>query len=226
MAFLQSQSPREPFLHAPGSVLGLIAVLAAVHLAVTFLPVPAWLVASLVFTPVRYASPYIHDMPLADLVVPLFGHQLLHGGWMHLIVNAVWLLAFGPVMARRYGGLWFLVFFFLCGAAGALTELAFAWGSNAPMVGASGAVSGLMAAAFRMMHWPGVPPGVRLVPLWSRSLVLVSVLWLVGNAITGLVGLGLDPADGSVRIAWQAHMGGYLFGLFAIGAIDRLKRSR
>jgi membrane associated rhomboid family serine protease len=224
MAFFHSPAGRQPIFNAPSSVLGLIAVLVAIHLAVTFLPVPDWLLASMVFVPVRYASPYIHTVPLYDLVVPLFGHQLLHGSWTHLIVNSLWLLAFGPVVARRYGGLWFLGFFFLCGAAGALTEMAFAWGSTAAMVGASGAVSGLMGAAFRMMHWPGVPAGVRLVPLWSRSLLLISVLWLVGNALVGIAGLGLDPTDGSIRIAWQAHMGGYLFGLLTIGLIDRLHR--
>jgi membrane associated rhomboid family serine protease len=220
MAFLQSQPPREPFLHAPGSVLGLIAVLVAIHLVVTFLPVPDSVLVSYAFIPARYA----HGAPLLDLVVPLFSHQLLHGSFFHLTVNCVWLLAFGPVVARRLGGLTFFAFFFLCGAAGALTELALTWNSAAAMIGASGAISGLMGAAFRLMQWPGVPGGVRLVPIFSRPLVMTSLVWLILNAIVGIAGFGLGANPGDVQIAWQAHMGGYLFGLLTFGLFDRLRR--
>lgn len=220
MAFLQSQPPREPFLHAPRSVLALIAVLVAIHVVVTLVPVPDAMLAPYVFISSRYVN---GAAPLA-LVVPLFSHQLLHGSYFHLTVNCLWLLAFGPVVARRLGGLTFLVFFFLCGAAGALTELAFTWGSTAQMVGASGAVSGLMGAAFRMMRWPGVPSGVRLVPVLSRPLVMASLTWLILNAVVGIAGFGLGANQGDVQIAWQAHMGGYLFGLLSIGLFDRLRR--
>jgi membrane associated rhomboid family serine protease len=220
MAFLQSQPPREPFLHAPGSVLGLIAGLIAIHLVVTFLPVPDSVLVTYVFIPARYVD---GAAPL-DLIVPLFSHQLLHGSYFHLTVNCVWLLAFGPVVARRLGGLTFFVFFFLCGAAGALTELAFTWGSVAQMIGASGAISGLMGAAFRLMRWPDVPSGVRLVPILSRPLVMTSLTWLILNAIVGIAGFGLGANAGDVQIAWQAHMGGYLFGLLTVGLFDRLRR--
>jgi membrane associated rhomboid family serine protease len=216
MAFLQSQPPREPFLHAPGSVLGLIGVLIIIHLAVVFVPVPFEALLPYAFIPARYTG---GAAPL-ELVLPLFSHMFLHGSFVHLIINCAWLLAFGPVVARRLGGPLFVVFFLAVGAAGALLQMAMAWGSPEAMIGASGGIAGLMAASFRMMRWPGVRPGVRLVPLFSRPILVFSALWLATNLIFGLTGFGSGGTD---QIAWQAHMGGYLFGLIAIGLFDRTR---
>lgn len=216
MAFLQSQPPREPFLHAPGSVLGLIGALIIIHLAVVFVPVPFEALVPYAFIPARFAD----GASALELVLPLFSHMFLHGSFVHLIINCAWLLAFGPVVARRLGGPLFVVFFLMAGAAGALLQMAMAWGSPEAMIGASGGISGLMAASFRMMRWPGVRPGVRLVPLFSRPILVFSGLWLATNLIFGLTGFGSGGAD---QIAWQAHMGGYLFGLVAIGLFDRAR---
>ena len=218
MAFLQSPPAREPFLHAPGSVLGLIAVLVAIHLAVLYVPIPDQALEPFVFVSARF----IHDAPSPAIVLPLFSHMFLHGSYLHLIVNCLWLLAFGPAVARRLGGILFLVFFLLCGAAGALMELALTWGSDVAMIGASGGISGLMAAGFRMLRWPGAPSGNRLVPILSRPILMFTGLWLVTNLIFGLTGFG--TGNSGDQIAWQAHMGGYLFGLFAIGGFERLRR--
>lgn len=215
MAFLQSQPPREPFLHAPGSVLGLIGVLIAIHLAVAFIPIPFDALAPYAFVPARYTE---GATPL-ELVLPLVSHMFLHGSFLHLIINCAWLLAFGPVVARRLGGVTFLVFFLACGVAGALMELALAWGAPEAMIGASGGISGLMAASFRMIRWPGVPPAGRLVPLLSRPILTFSGIWLLTNLIFGFTGFGSGTSGD--QIAWQAHMGGYLFGLITIGLFDR-----
>ena len=220
MAFLQSRPPREPFLHAPAVVLGLIGVLVAIHLAVTFVPIPLKALEPYAFVPARYAE---GAGPLA-LVVPLFSHMFLHGSFTHLIINCLWLLAFGPVVARRCGAVAFLAFFLACGAAGALAHLALNWGSSDGMIGASGGISGLMAAGFRMLRWPGVRYGSRLVPLLSRPILLFSAVWLVINFLFGISGFGTGTSG--QLIAWQAHMGGYLFGLVAIGGFDRLRPRR
>ncbi len=220
MAFLQSRPPREPFLHAPPSVLGLIAVLIAIHLAVAFIPIPIEALTPYAFVPARYSD----GAPPLELVLPLVSHMFLHGSFLHLIVNCAWLLAFGPVVARRLGGVSFVVFFLAAGVAGALMQLVLTWGSPEAMIGASGGISGLMAAGFRMMRWPGVPSNVRLVPLFSRPILMFSGLWLITNLIFGLTGFG--TGNSGALIAWQAHMGGYLFGLLAIGLFDRLRLAR
>lgn len=212
MAFLQSSPPREPFLQAPASVLWLIGVLVAVHLVFAFGLGSDQLWASLAFIPARFEAGLS-----ASALWPLVTHMFLHGGALHLIMNCLWLLAFGPLVARRYGAGWFLALFFGSGIAGALTHLAFHWGSMDAVIGASGGVSGLMGAGFRMIRWPGVETTKRLVPLFARPILTFSALWLVTNLIFGIVGF-----DGQI-IAWEAHVGGYLCGLLAIGLVDRLR---
>jgi membrane associated rhomboid family serine protease len=216
MAFLQSTPPREPFLHAPASVLWLIGVMVAVHLAVYFGQVPDVVLDCLVLVPARL----IDGTPLPGQITPFVGYMFLHGGAMHLTFNCLWLLVFGPIVARRYGAGLFLGFFFASGIVAALLYIAFNWGSPMPVIGASGAISGLMGGGLRMMQWPGVAPSARLAPILSRPIVMFSALWLVTNLIFGVIGI-----DGQI-VAWQAHMGGYLFGLFAIGFVDWLARNR
>ena len=85
------------------------------------------------------------------------------------------------------------------------------------MVGASGAVFGLIGAATRLM---GVPPGGRLLRLTDRRVVTASIAWMGVNVLTGVIGVmpGVDGAG----IAWEAHAVGFVFGLLAIGPIARL----
>ena len=137
-------------------------------------------------------------------------------------MNCLWLLAFGPVVARRFGALLFLPFFLVCGAIGAATYLAFNWGSTAPVIGASGAISGLMAAGIRMLPLPlylGGPRSQGLSPIFSRQILLFTVLWMGINLVFGLTGVG--GVGSEVRlIAWQAHVGGFLAGLLLAGIFD------
>ena len=98
------------------------------------------------------------------------------------------------------------------------------WGSDIPVIGASGAISGLMAAALRML--PGqvpwaVPGQVPLAPIWSRPILVFSGVWAVINLIVGLTGLGMGGSEG--LIAWQAHLGGFIAGMLLSGPFDSLR---
>ena len=93
-----------------------------------------------------------------------------------------------------------------------------------PVVGASGAISGLMAAAIRML--PGQAPWAAqgeapLAPLLSRQILLFSAIWAAVNLVTAMTGLGVGGESG--LIAWQAHLGGFLTGLVLSGPVDRLR---
>ncbi len=228
MAFLQPQAPRQPVFNAPAVVLGLIALLAAIH-AGRGLVAPEQDVAWMIqygFIPARYSPAFLAAAGMSagslwDQVVPFFSYMALHGGWAHLAINGAWLLAFGPVVARRFGTGLFLLFFILCGLAGAAAHLAINWGSAVPMIGASGAISGLMAAAVRML--PTLRPGAEgpLVPVFSRQILMFTLVWLGVNALVGITGLGLT--NDTDTIAWQAHVGGFVAGLFLAGPFDRLR---
>jgi membrane associated rhomboid family serine protease len=231
MAFLQSQPPRQPVFQAPAIVFGLIGVLAAAHAARLLLPPQRQLLLlnDYAFSPARYSGAFLaaHDIDPGSLwerAAPFVSYMALHNDWTHLGINCLWLLAFGPVVARRFGTPLFLLFFLICGIGGALAYLVFAWGSAEGVIGASGAISGLMAAAIRLM--PAQEPWADaahapMAPLFSRRVLLFSLIWAMLNLIAGVAGLGL--LGPGVQIAWQAHLGGYVVGLVLAGPLDRFR---
>ena len=154
----------------------------------------------------------------------------MHGDLTHLVINSAWLLAFGTPVARRTDPVRFLVFFALCGVAGALLYLAV----NGPMpilvVGASGAISGLMGAAFRFLfrgiasgaRWRSRFPLLPLTPLRAtlrdRRVLTAVAGWTLFNVVLASGAAGLTEAAG---IAWGAHLGGFFAGLLLYGLFDR-----
>jgi membrane associated rhomboid family serine protease len=127
-------------------------------------------------------------------------------------------------VARRFGTPLFLLFFLICGVAAALTHLALNWGGMDPVVGASGAISGLMAAGLRLLPgmFPWATPGeARMAPIFSRQILTFSLAYIVLSIAVGLFGGGFLGSEGA--IAWQAHLGGYLAGLFLSSLFDALR---
>ena len=235
MAFLQPQ-PSDPWTHqpvfrAPPVVISLIAILVAAHGARAMVPpnISTELISQFAFIPARYSPGFLaaHNADPGGWLaqgVPFVSYMALHNDFTHLIINSLWLLAFGPIVARRFGGFLFLLFFLTCGVAGALAHLAFNWGSLVPVIGASGAISGLMAAGLRLL--PAQAPWARageeqMAPIFSRQIVIFTAIWMAINLVAGLTGLGVGGETG--QIAWQAHLGGYLAGLFLAGPFDRLR---
>ena len=126
--------------------------------------------------------------------VPFVSYMFLHANWTHVIANSIWLLPFGSVVARRYGTWLFVAFFLVCGIAGAAVHLACNWGSMAPVIGASAAVSGLMGAAFRMLpRAAGRRLGTRC---FHKPVLLWSAFWTLINVVAGLTGFGTGRACG------------------------------
>src|SRR3954462_3949038 len=235
MAFLQSAPPRQPIFRAPPVVMWLIGALAGLHVLRLLLPAARAqdMIYEYALIPARYSHAFVaaqsglsESWPgtMLERAVPFLSYMGLHNDWTHLAINCLWLLAFGPVVARRQGPLLFLVFFLVCGVAGALTYVALNWGSPVPVVGASGAISGLMAAALRMLpgQAPWAEPGTApLAPLFSRQILIFTLVWAAINIVAGVTGLGVGGQSG--LIAWQAHLGGFLAGLLLCGAFDALR---
>lgn len=156
-------------------------------------------------------------------------YAFLHGSWLHVGLNAVWLAAFGAPIARRVGTERFL---FIAGIT-AIAGAALHWVTNpyeaTPMIGASATVSGMMAAAARFAFSPrgfgGVPP--HLAPrlglgemLRNRTTVLFIVVWFVVNLVFGLAAVPLGLATEGGGIAWEAHIGGFVAGLLLFPFFD------
>src|ERR1700719_3619424 len=123
MAFVpERRSSRQPLINAPSIVLGLIAALVVCHVIRIALPggLPDLVLLRYSFIPARYAEAIANAAVqggVAALIVPLFAYMLLHADFTHLGVNCLWLLVFGPVVARRLRTPRFLVFFVFCGVA-------------------------------------------------------------------------------------------------------------
>ena len=168
----------------------------------------------------------------------LFSYGLLHGGWSHVIINSVWLLAFGTPVARRIGNLSFLIFFFMCMALAGLGQ-ALATpdvGYLIPIVGASGGVSALMGAASRFAFsprhreavWPEHPRLLSLTQTLSQPSILAFIgVWFAINLAVGVLGpLGLASPDGQpVSVAYIAHIAGFIAGFAVLPLFDRLPMS-
>jgi membrane associated rhomboid family serine protease len=232
MAFLQPQPSdpwiRQPIFRVPGVVVGLIAILAAAHGARMLAPpkLGEQLIQQYAFIPARYDA-LLSQHAIGDWLagaLAFVSYMGIHNDFTHLAMNCLWLLAFGPIVARRFGNTLFLGFFLVCGIAGALTLLAFNWGSPMPVIGASAAISGLMAAGLRLLpsQAPWARPGEeKLAPIFSRQIMIFTLIWVAINLLVGLTGMGLGGESG--MIAWQAHLGGYFVGLLLAGPFDRLR---
>lgn len=227
-------SHRQPIFNVPGVVLGLLLVFFAVHLLLWVI-LPAgdseWLMVALAFIPARIDGGAA-DLPGGNvaIVTSFVTHQFVHGNLAHLLINSAWLLAFGSPIARRTDPLRFLAFFLLCGIAGALLYLAVNGSARILVVGASGAISGLMGAAFRFVfrsiaEGPSGMADTSRTPLMSlaatlqdRRIMMVIVGWTVLNVLLAQGVAGLAEAAG---IAWEAHLGGFYAGLMLYGFFDR-----
>jgi membrane associated rhomboid family serine protease len=213
---------REPVFNVPRVVVALIAACVIVHLLRLYVLSPVQdqdFVLRFAFIPLRYSGDYVID--IYAIVSPLT-YAFLHGGWLHLGINMIWLGAFGAPLAGRTGPWRFLLFWAGTSLAAVFLHYLFNPFDFSPVVGASGAISGMMGAAARFgfqidrsQGKPAFAGPVLSIPqvLRSRAAVVFVAVWMVVNLVTGL-GFGM-PSDMG-RIAWHAHIGGFLAGFFGI----------
>jgi membrane associated rhomboid family serine protease len=232
--------PREPVFNVPAAVSALIAVLVAVHLTRTYVLDPAQdgqVILLFAFIPIRYAEEARQiGFPggiWAEGWSP-FTYALIHGNATHLLFNVVWLAAFGSALARRFGASRFLAFSALASAAGAGAHYLVHPDELIPVVGASAAISAHMAAVSRFMFQAGGPlrANRRDPRVWQAEAVTLPgifrdrrvlgflAVWFGLNLLFGLGAVPMAGGEESVSIAWEAHVGGFLFGLIAFSLFD------
>jgi membrane associated rhomboid family serine protease len=185
-------APRQPMFNVPAATKALVIANVVVFAAMLALP-QGWSDAAadlLGFVPARYPS-----LTFWALVDPVT-YQFIHAGFAHIAVNMLALVAFGAGVEQRLGRWRFLVFYLVCGIAGAATEWALGPGSQEAMVGASAAISGLFG-------------GILRLAAFRRGFWLLVALWLVMNLVAGVSGLGAEGEP----VAWVAHVGGFVAGL-------------
>jgi membrane associated rhomboid family serine protease len=232
---------REPIFNVPPAVIATVAVLVLVHALRMFVLTDdqdLQFLLTFAFIPARYGS----DIGATALpggfgaeLWTFFSYAFLHADLMHLGLNLAWLLPFATALARRFGAWRYVLFMLVMSAAGAFAHLVSHWGAMEPMIGASAAISGAMAAAMRFVFQQGGPlaacraggsdeayriPAVPLsTTLRDPRFLLFLAVWLGLNALFGFGTVSFGQQAGQV-IAWQAHVGGFFAGLFLFAAFD------
>jgi membrane associated rhomboid family serine protease len=209
-----------PIVNAPPVVLAVIAVLIGIQLLIQFggQDWQIWSLYAFALIPARLAGGDT-AMMAGSQYWSLITYGFLHDGWLHVLLNSVWLLIFGTPVARQFGTLRFLAIALISTLGGALAMLAAYWGMFIVVVGASAAVSGLIAAAIPVMFGrPGAPLGFSEL-LHNRRAIIFMLIFLGMTLLTGVQGLP-GFADGG-RIAWEAHLGGFAAGFLSYFTIRR-----
>lgn len=237
---IEPETPREPVLNLPGALTLILIVLVGIHLFRSILPAESdqWLIWTFGFVPARYDTSVLVN-GFAEFggtgakVWTFLTYSFLHADVTHLAVNILWLLPFGSAVARRFGAVRFFLFLAVAAVAGAGAHLVTHARELAPMIGASAAVSGAMAAAIRFAFGRGsflsfrrgdaeaaarVPAQPLLKALRHPRVIAFLAVWFGINIIFGL---GSNPFTApSQSVAWQAHIGGFLAGLFLFSLFD------
>ena len=232
----------EPMFNVPPVVVATVVVLVLVHaLRMLFLTDAEDLrvLLTFAFISARYDIDLVAGGAFpggfgADMWT-FFSYAFLHADLLHIGVNVAWLLPFGTALARRFGAARYVAFMLVVAAAGAFAHLITHPGAMLPMIGASAAISGAMAAALRFVFQPGGPLGLwrggingeaYRVPAASlaatlrdpRFLIFLAA-WIGLNALFGLGSVSIGEETGQ-QIAWQAHIGGFIAGLLLFNAFD------
>lgn len=198
--------PSQPIFNIPPVTKGLLIANVVIHLVRLLLPpqLDDAILLNFAFIPARYTLPGAFTW--RALLDPIT-YQFLHGNLAHLGINMLALVAFGSGVERRIGGGRMLVLALLCGIAAAAAHFLVYPTSTDPVIGFSGALSGLFGAVLRLMARHG---GVRLWP--------IVVVWLIMNVVTGETAM---PGMAGETVAWVAHIGGFAAGLILFGLFDR-----
>jgi membrane associated rhomboid family serine protease len=145
--------------------------------------------------------------PVAEPLT-LLTYMFLHGGWLHLLSNMAFLWVFADNVEDAFGPFGFALFYLLCGIAGALTHVFMLPDSHAPLIGASGAVSGVLAA-YLLLY-----PKARVWILLFMTIPMKIPAWMIlgGWIVLQFASLYLQSPEGE-QVAWWAHIGGFATGL-------------
>ena len=226
-------SPYPPAINLPRVVWALIVALIGIHFILEWGGEhwQAFAVYTFAFIPARLGLAHFPQPPGAA-VWSFLTYGFLHADWTHVLSNCLWLAVFSKPVQERLGTLRYLILLALSIVAGAAATLVLHWGEALQLVGISGGVSGLLAAAIPLMYGKREPNGRgRLRPLRpleivqdSRALTF-SLMWIGLTAVTATSQfITTDAMIAHNVVAWEAHVGGFIIGLIAFYALDRANR--
>lgn len=196
-----------PLFNIPPVTGSLLALIIAVHIIVSQALSPDqanFILSHFGFVPDKYSSGTIDPYMVAAPIT----HMFLHGGWMHLAMNSLMLMAFGSGIERWLGSRRMLTLFFVSGLFGVGLHYLLNMHSVFPMIGASGGLSGFFAAAIIMLNRGQREMGGRF------GILPFALLW-IGISI----GFGMLGGPSGDMVAWAAHVGGFIGGFIVMKAM-------
>jgi membrane associated rhomboid family serine protease len=161
-------------------------------------------------------------------IITLFTSMFLHGGWLHLIGNMLYLWVFGRNIEDLIGGGKFLLFYLICGLAAGVTQVIASYNSVTPTIGASGAIAGVMGAYLIKFPRARVITLVVFIVFFTTLEIpaaLLLLFWFAMQFLSGVGSLGENDYTGG-GTAWFAHIGGFLTGMLLIRLFPPRKRFR
>jgi len=180
-------------------------------------------IASVAFIPNRFWLPGHFEFDLFTIVFSMF----LHGGWLHLLGNMLYLWIFGDNVEDAIGHVRYLIFYLLCGTLATFSHALISPASSIPAIGASGAIAGVLGAYLILYPRARV---LTLIPLgffmFLREVPAVFILgfWFVIQFFTGVLSIGVRTADQGGGIAYFAHIGGFLAGIVLVNLLGGTTR--
>ena len=166
-----------------------------------------------------------HGISLGQAILPMFTSMFLHGGWLHLLGNMLFLWVFGGAVEEALGHFPYLIFYLTCGVGSALVHTIFNLGSNVQTVGASGAISGVMGAFIVLFPRARVTTIIPALLLFFRVRIpafLMLGYWFLMQFFSGVGSLGMSDQGG---VAWWAHVGGFVLGALLVVGVRTKMRS-
>ena len=168
------------------------------------------------YIPARLLNPIGYGYTPVEAAVTLITSLFIHGGFVHLFGNMIYLWVFGGLVEDVLGHLRYFFFFITCGVVGSLTHTLFFPQSAVPSIGASGCIAGILGAFLVLRPRARIVTLFPLVVYWAmaevRAIVFLPV-WFALQFFNGFMSLAAAArTQEAVGIAWWAHVGGFLFG--------------
>lgn len=170
--------------------------------------------------PARFSRHSLSTLPARLTVIPIFVSMFLHGGWLHLLGNMLFLFVFGRSIEDRVGHFPFLLLYLISGVAAALVQIVVSPGSRVPTIGASGAIAGVLGGYLRRL--PQSPIHTLILFRLRPEMVAIPAYALLGLWLV-LQFYGLRQGG---PVAWLAHLGGFFIGLVTVNYFTPVQAER
>jgi len=179
------------------------------------------------YMPARLFHPSAFGFAPWEAVLTLFTSLFLHGGFVHLFGNMIYLWVFGGAVEDALGHLRYLLFYVFCGAVGSMSHSLIFSGSMVPSIGASGSIAGVLGAFLVLSPGAHIVTLFPLVVYWAMAEIRAALflpIWFGMQFFNGFLSLAAARGTQEVAgVAWWAHVGGFLFGA-AVAGVVRMNR--